>query len=146
MQQKTGRWTARAVPRRASLALGGMALAMGALLVGLAMAAEPGSKEDPLATIGYVGRYAQFTRVDCAAQRRLRLGTGAELVIVDPAFQEIEVRELDPLRDTVIDLTLGAPVQLGVLAAGHHYVNGSNHDVFLRPAQDVVLLLRGEWK
>ena len=57
-----------------------MALAAAALLVGLALAAEPGGKEDPLATISYVGRYAQFSRVECAARRSLRLGTGAELV------------------------------------------------------------------
>ncbi len=146
MQQKTGWRTARTVPPRTSLTIAAMALAAAALLVGLALAAEPGGKEDPLATISYVGRYAQFSRVECAARRSLRLGTGAELVIVDPAFEEIAVREFDPLRDTLVDLTEGTPVQLAVLIAGHHYVNGSNHDVFLRADEDIVLLMRGEWK
>ena len=146
MQQKTGRRAARTVPPRTSVTIAAAALVAVALLVGLALAAEPGSKEDPLATIGYVSRYAQFSRVDCAARRSLRLGTGAELVIVDPAFEEVAVREFDPLRDTLVDLTLGAPTQLAVLTAGHHYVNGSNHDVFLRPDEDIVLLMRGEWK
>jgi hypothetical protein len=146
MQQKTGRGAARTVLLRTSLAIAAAALAAVALLVGLALAAEPGGKEDPLATISYVGRYAQFSRVECAARRSLRLGTGAELVIVDPVFEEIAVRELDPLRDTLMDLTLGTPVQLAVLTAGHHYVNASNHDIFVRPDEDIVLLLRGEWK
>ena len=125
------------------LVLGALVLALAA---GWAVAAEPGSKEDPLATVSYVESHAQFTRLDLAAGHSLRLGTGAELVIAEPAFAEVSVSELDPLRDSLLDLTEGKPVQLATLKSSHHYINASNHDVFIRPAEETVVLLRGEWK
>jgi len=121
-------------------------IAVAALAVGLAVAAEPGSKDDPLATVSYVEQHAQFVRLDVAAGRSLRLMPGTELVIAEPAYAEITVSEFDPLRDTLVDLTAGAPVQLKALSACHHYVNASNHDVFIRPAEETVVLLRGDWK
>ncbi|MBN2081416.1 hypothetical protein JW859_04320 [bacterium] len=122
--------------------------ALGGLLAVLAsvLAAEPGGKDDPLATVSYIAQHAQFAREEAPAGRSLRLGPGTELVIVEPAYTELAVREFDPLRDTLIDLTAGVPVQLASLTAGHHYVNASNHDIFVELATESVLLLRGEWK
>jgi len=141
---KTNRLRAGKAP---SFALAGAGLALAAVaVVGWALAAEPGSKEDPLATISYVARHAQFVRLEAAANQSLRLMPGAELIIAEPQFSEVAVREFDPLRDTLLDLTEGRPVQLARLAAGHHYINASNHDVFLRPEEESVLLLRGDWR
>jgi hypothetical protein len=114
--------------------------------VGWALAAEPGSKDDPLATISYVARHAQFVRLEVTAGQSLRLMPGAELVVVEPVLSEVEVREFDPLRDTLLDLTEGRPAQLARLTTGHLYINGSNHDIFLRPSEEVVMLLRGDWR
>lgn len=125
--------------------IAGAVLAAG-LALGIALAAEPGSKDDPLATVLYVQRHAQFARFEVETGRSLRLGTGAELVVADPAFSEIAVSEFDPLRDTLLDLTTGAPLQLPALTAGHHYLNASSHDVFIRADEELVVMLRGEWK
>jgi len=122
-------------------ALGGLLAVLGTIL-----AADPGGKDDPLATVSYIAKHAQFVREEAEAGRSLRLGPGTELVIVEPAYTDLAVREFDPLRDTLIDLTAGTPVQLSSLAAGHHYVNASNHDVFVELDTETVLLLRGEWK
>ena len=54
-------------------------ICLGGLLLTLALAAEPGSKDDPLATVTYVREHAQFVRVDIAAGRSLRLGDIAEV-------------------------------------------------------------------
>jgi len=123
---------------------GKVALGLAAAL--LLLAAEPGSKDDPLATVGYVERYAQFVRVNVAAGQSLRLGVGTEFIITEPLLGEITVRELDPMRDTVLDLTAGTTLGLAVLIPAHHYINASTHDIFLRPEEEVALLLRGEWK
>jgi hypothetical protein len=109
--------------------------AAGTALLGWALAAEPGSKEDPLATISYVARHAQFVRQEAVAGQSLRLMPGAELIIAEPQFSDVVVGEFDPLRDALLDLTEGRPVQLAQLTAGHHYINGS-HDVFLRPEEE----------
>lgn len=137
----------RGTGRAASVLLAGLALAAaGAAILGWALAAEPGSKEDPLATISYVARHAQFVRQELVADQSLRLMPGAELIIAEPQFSEIAVREFDPLRDSLLDLTEGRLAQLPRLAAGHHYINSSNHDIFLRPEEEVVMLLRGDWR
>ena len=124
----------------ACLALAGLGV------LGWALAAEPGSKDDPLATVGYIARHAQFVRQDVTAGQSLRLMPGAELIIAEPVLSEISVREFDPLRDTLLDLTEGKPAQLARLTTGHHYINGSNHDIFLRPDEEIVMLLRGDWR
>lgn len=121
-------------------------VALGLAAVLLLMAAEPGSKDDPLATVGYVERYAQFVRVNVAASQSLRLGVGTEFIMAEPLLGEVAVRELDPMRDTVLDLSAGATLGLAVLTPAHHYINASTHDIFLRPEEEVALLLRGEWK
>jgi hypothetical protein len=125
-------------------------LAVGVLAVvcvaGYTIAADPGSKDDPLATVSYVNSHAQFTRHELASGQSLRLGTGTEMVITSPAYQEIKVDGLDGLRDDLINLTTGEQVGNGILTAYHHYINASNHDVFIKPGCDVILLVRGEWK
>ena len=123
-----------------------LAVSMFLVLMVLLPAADPGSKDDPLATIGYIERYAQFVRIDVAAGQSLRLGLGCEFIIAEPLLGEVNVRELDPMRDTVLDLTSGAPLGLAVLKPAHHYLNAGTHDIFLRPEEDVAMLLRGEWK
>ena len=110
------------------------------------MAADPGSKEDPLATVSYVQQRGMFTLQDFPAGTSIRLGTGAEIVVVTPSSTQLAVDELDPLRDELLDLTDGRRVDMQVLMPAHHYVNGSGHDIFLRPMGDCSLLLRGEWK
>lgn len=137
----------RGAGRTPSLLLVGLGVAAAGLAwLGWALAAEPGSKEDPLATISYVARHAQFVRQEVVAGQSLRLMPGAELIIAEPQFSEIDVREFDPLRDSLLDLTDGRPAQLARLTTGHLYINTSNHDVFLRPDEEVVMMLRGDWR
>ena len=122
------------------------ALLLAAALSMAALAADPGSKEDPLATVSYVQQRGMFSLLQLRAGTSLRLGTGAELIVTQPAGGQVLVEELDPLRDELLDLTEGSLVSQKLLYPAHHYVNGSGHDIFLRPQSDVSLLLRGEWK
>jgi hypothetical protein len=124
--------------------LGGvLLLALGA---GLAWAADPGSKEDPLATLSYVQRYAQFSRLELPAGRSLRLGIGAELVLADTLQGAQECRGLDGMKDDLLDLSTGERCAVPLLTPGHLYVNASAHDIFLTFPAETVVLLRGEWK
>lgn len=134
---------ARLVPLGAVLAL-----AAGALLAwsALAQSAEPGSKDDPLATISYVQHYAQFTRHELAVGDSLRLGVGSEIIVVDPLVTTASFSGLDGLRDDLFNLTTGERATSGALYAGQHYVNGGTHDIFLKAGEAVPVLLRGEWK
>ena len=108
--------------------------------------ADPGSKEDPLATVSFVQKKAQFVRRILPAGTSLRLGVGCELVVVDPAFEQLRADQLDPLRDQLVDLTAGKLADAPAIETQHHYVNGSSHDVFLRFDREATVLLRGEWK
>ena len=135
------------VTQRRQIRLAGMLVAVLALLGALlVLAADPGSKEDPLVTVGYVAGHAQFVRHDLLAGDSVRLGSGAEFVIADPLYAEIPVSDVDPLRDTILDLSAGEPLTQPRLLSSHHYLNASAHDVFIKPDTDTVLLLRGEWK
>ncbi len=131
------------VPRR----LAGLLLA-GTALLGLALilAADPGSKDDPLATLSYVQRYAQFTRQELPSGASLRLGIGAELVPADVLQGPLAVRGLDNLRDDLLDLTTGERCGTAQLLPGHHYINAGTHEVFLNFETPAAMLLRGEWK
>lgn len=113
---------------------------------GYVTAAEPGSKDDPLATISYVKQYAQFVEVLLPPNESLRLGQGTEFLIIDAQDSVVHAQEFDPLRDELIDMTGGAPVLGQELAVYHHYLNASNHDIFLRMAGETRLMVRGEWK
>jgi hypothetical protein len=127
------------------LALGGM-LALAALGAGWALAADPGSKEDPLATLSYVQRYAQFTRQELPAGRSLRLGVGAELVLADTLQGAQACQGLDGMKDDLLDLTTGERCNSAQLSPAHHYINASAHDIFLVFPAETAVLLRGEWK
>lgn len=110
------------------------------------LSADPGSKEDPLATVSYVQHRGMFTLRQVPAGTSIRLGTGAELIVTQPAAGQVVIDELDPLRDDLLDISAGERVSATALLPAHHYVNGSGHDIFIRPANDCALLLRGEWK
>jgi hypothetical protein len=122
------------------------ALMLLAMLVGMALAADPGSRDDPLATVSYVGRHGQFSRQELNAGHSLRLGSGAEVIVVQPGFGEVAVNGLNPMKDTLVDVTDGVPVAREELAPNHHYINGSDHDVTIRPEVDTVVLVSGEWQ
>lgn len=119
---------------------------LGLLLAAIALAAEPGSKDDPLATVTYVKRYSAFTRVELDAKQGLRLGQGAELVLPGLQGDNFAVSEFDPLRDDLIDLSVGSLTVSKILLANHHYLNASSHDVFLKFETSLPILVRGEWK
>jgi hypothetical protein len=108
--------------------------------------ADPGSKEDPLATVSYVQKKAQFVRRILPAGESLRLGVGAELLVVDPAFTKLNANGLDPMRDQLVDVTAGKLADAPQIEGQHLYINGSSHDVFLRFERETTILLRGEWK
>ncbi|MEZ5337944.1 MAG: hypothetical protein R3F46_06725 [bacterium] len=110
------------------------------------LGADPGSKEDPLATVSYVQHRGMFTLQQFRSGTSIRLGTGAELVLAQPGSGQVVVEGLDLQRDELLDLSLGERLGQSVLVSAHHYVNASGHDVFIRPASDCALLLRGEWK
>ena len=112
----------------------------------LLLAADPGSKEDPLATLSYVQRYAQFSRQELPRGYSLRLGIGAELVPADALQGALSVRGLDGLRDDLLDLTTGERCSGSQLLPGHHYANAGTHDIFLTLETEASVLLRGEWK
>ena len=113
---------------------------------GISIAAEPGSKSDPLATVGYVQRYAQFTSQRQPAGESIRLAQGAEFVIVGTQVMSIGTTKFNPLHDDLADLSAGNPARNQALLPYHHYVNASNHDIFIAFDTEVELLLRGEWK
>mgnify|MGYP001285236800 CR=1 FL=1 len=130
--------------------LAGLAVAVvGALMIALppaGIAAEPGSKDDPLATVGYVERFAQYNTVTLPARQSLRVGVGTEFVITNAADSTIRASEFKPLHDELIDLTDGEPVLIEELAVYHHYLNASSHDIFFRFDNETTLLIRGSWK
>lgn len=119
---------------------------LGLLLAAIALAAEPGSKDDPLATVTYVKRYSAFTRVELPAKQGLRLGQGAELVIPGLQGENYSVSEFDPSRDDLIDLSDGTLTVSRILLANHHYLNASSHDIFLKFEESLPVMVRGEWK
>ena len=140
------------ISKSAALAAG---LAGAAVLVSLSimllvpptgLAAEPGSKDDPLATVGYVERFAQFNTVTLPARTSLRIGVGTEFVIVNAGDSTIRTTEFKPLHDELIDLTDGEPVLIEELAVYHQYLNASSHDIFFRFEGEATLMVRGSWK
>lgn len=119
-------------------------LALSAL--GLVLAADPGSQADPLATVSYVQRFAQYQHVELAAKQTLKLGAGAELVLIGPAGQIIPVSGLDQFRDRLVNLSAGDAVAAGALAPFQHYLNASTHDVALRFGAPAEAWVRGVWQ
>jgi hypothetical protein len=134
------------LPSGLALLLLALALGAGLAVLGLARAADPGSKDDPLATLSYVQRYSSFTRHELAAGQILLLRPGAELVIADSGGQGLEFAGLDPLRDALLNLSAGEPAASATLLPYAHYVNASTHELKLKPARAAVLLLRGDWR
>jgi hypothetical protein len=122
--------------------LGGLALAA----AGLALASDPGSKDDPLVTLSYVKGLAQFQRAEIRAGKSLRLGTGAELVILEPSYEDVEVKGLDAQKSGLINLTSGERVGTAALTAHQHYVNSAAGEQFLKFSVDATVLVRGDWQ
>lgn len=118
-------------------------LLCGAVL--FALAADPGSKDDPLVTQSYVRGLANFKRVDVPAKRGLRLGAGTEFVLLDPV-EPTACPGLDPRKSIAVDLSSGERLGSATLEPFHHYVNGGSADLFLKFNGNVTLLLKGEWK
>jgi hypothetical protein len=120
------------------------------LLVMLALslslgAADPGGKDDPLVTMSYVKGMAQFTRSHVAAGKGVKLGPGAEFVVLDPAAGPIDARGIDASLTGIVDLSRGEPAG-GVIAPFHHYVNAGQGDQYVKFMQEATLLLRGDWR
>jgi hypothetical protein len=132
--------------RSAALLLAGLlaGLALGA--VGFAIASDPGSKEDPLVTMNYVKGLAQFSRVELRAGRNLRLGSGAELIVLEPTHETVPVRGLDAQKSGLINLSSGERVGSSDLAAYQHYLNSSSGEQFLKFDAEATVLLRGDWQ
>jgi hypothetical protein len=135
------------------LILVGVAAASAACVLGLLVArppassaAEPGSKDDPLATVGYVEKFAQYNSVTLPARQSLRVGKGTEFVINSAAQNTLTTSEFKPLHDELLDLSEGAPVLVEELQVYHHYLNASSHDIFLRFDSETTLMIRGSWK
>lgn len=114
--------------------------------ISVVLAADPGSQEDPLATIGYVKRFAQFQHVELAINQTLKLGAGSELVLIGPAGQMIDFSGYDQFRDRLVNLSTGEAVGKGALAPFQHYMNASTHEVPLRFASEVEAWVRGVWQ
>ncbi len=131
------------------LRLVGIAFALSVLLIGgavlFALAADPGSKDDPLVTQSYVRNLANFKRTEVPAKRSLRLSPGAEFVLLDPV-EPTACPGLDPRKSVAVDLSDGERLGAATLEPFHHYVNGGNGDLFLKFNASVTLLLKGEWK
>ena len=121
-------------------------MVFGLLLAAIVLAAEPGSKDDPLATVTYVKRYSAFTRVELDTKQGVRLGQGAELVIPGLQGESYTASEFDPARDDLIDLSEGRLTVSKTLLSNHHYLNASSHDVFLKFDTSLPVMIRGEWK
>ncbi|MCC7479825.1 hypothetical protein IT575_15405 [bacterium] len=127
----------------------GIALACSVLLIGgavlFAVAADPGSKDDPLVTQSYVRGLASFKRTEVPAKRGLRLAPGAEFVLLDPA-EPTSAPGLDPRKSVAVNLSSGERLTSSTLEPFQHYVNGGSGDLFLKFNTNVTLLLKGEWK
>lgn len=113
---------------------------------GWALAADPGSKEDPLATVSYVQRSAQFTRVEASRGQLIKLGPGSELVVADDTEEYLPLTGFDPLRDELIDLSQGGRTGTAKLLPFHHYVNASAHEIKFKLEREALLLLKGDWE
>lgn len=111
-----------------------------------ALAADPGSKDDPLVTQSYVRGLANFKRVELPAKRSLRVSPGCEFVLVDPVDAALPCPGLDPRKSIVVNLSAGQRVSQAQLDPYAHYVNGGSGDAFLKFNSAAVLLLKGEWK
>ena len=96
-------------------------------------------------TMSYVQGLAQYQRVEFPAGKSLRLGSGAELVILEPAYEGIATSGFDPQRTGLVNLSSGSRVGRAELAAYQHYVNGASGDLFIRFAGAVTVLIRGDW-
>ena len=123
---------------RALLVTGGAAVALALLL-----AASPGTKEDPLATVSYVDRFSRFERVVYNEGDKLLLLPGAEFVLVDPSHEATQLHSFNGLKDEIIDLTLGQRLNASELAPFHHFLNASMHEVVLRPSRQLTVMIKG---
>lgn len=116
------------------------------VLAGLALAAaDPGGKDDPLVTMSYVKGLAQFSRTTVAAGKGVKLASGTEFVVLDPASGPVEVRGVDASLSGLVDLSAGQPAS-GRIDPYHHYVNAGQGDQYVKFMQETTLLLRGDWR
>jgi hypothetical protein len=122
-----------------------IALASLGALGGYALAADPGGKDDPLVTLSFLRNTSIFRRHKLNSGRSLRLSPGAEFVLLDPV-EAVDCPGIDPRRGTVINLSVGQRLAEARLSPHQHYVNAGDGDLFLKFDDQVVLLLKGEWK
>ena len=116
------------------------------VLLGVGRAADPGSRQDPLATVSYVTRLASFARLELSAGDSLTLGPGAELVVVESPAEQVPVRGMAPECGLLVDLSAGTLVRDGMLQPYHDYVNGAAQELWLKVDLPVSVLVRGEWR
>jgi hypothetical protein len=124
---------------RAAIAL----CAAAVLALGIAIAADPGSREDPLVTVGYATQLARFQLRQLPIGQELRLPVGAELVLVSPDKKPVNAAGLNPEKNVLLNLTSGERVIVTALLANQHYVNAGPSELALRLDSKATVLVRG---
>jgi len=119
-------------------------LAVAAALTAAALAADPGSREDPLASISYVDRYSQFERVELGTGQSIRIGAGCEFILVEPAGRLIDLVGFNPAASVLLNLSTGNRVDGQAVQSYQLYINGGEQPFKLAAASAVTLLVRGE--
>jgi hypothetical protein len=117
-----------------------------ALAAAVALAADPGSKEDPLASVSYVTKLARFERVALPSNQAISLSPGTEFVVIEPPAELISLRGFDAKRDLLVNLSQGERVGGPAVAAYQHYLNGGTQPLAVSLASSATLLVRGEWR
>lgn len=84
--------------------------------------------------------------MELAANQPLKLGPGAELVLIGQAGQIISFSGYDQFRDRLVNLSTGEAVGKGALAPFQHYLNASTHELPLRFASGAEAWVRGVWQ
>ena len=99
-----------------------------ALGVALAGPPSPGSKEDPLVTKTYVDWHAVWRQLTVESGDFLKLESGAELVLVEPADHPLHLREVNLDETTIVDLTSAETLAAPELIPLHHYLVASSQE------------------
>jgi hypothetical protein len=125
-------------------AAGAAAVAVLAIAGPLAsIAAEPGGKDDPLATVG-CRALAQYNSLALPAGQSLRVGTGAEFVIVDAEDSALATTEFEPLRQTARSERGRASACRG--AEGLPPLPQRQQPASSALRSETTLMIRGSWK
>lgn len=112
-------------------------------LAGAAIAADPGSRDDPLVTVGYARQLASFELRQLGVGQSVTLPAGSELVLISPENKPVNAVGLSPEKNILLNLTTGERVIVTALRANQHYVNAGPVELTLRFDATVSVLVRG---